>query len=35
MIHLILGAVAGGLVLGAFTVGMALVLGPTKKRRRH
>ncbi len=33
MIHLIVGAIAGGLVLGGFAVGISLILEPAKKRR--
>lgn len=33
MIHLIVGAVVGGLALGGFAVGIALILEPTKTRR--
>jgi hypothetical protein len=36
MIHLIVGAIAGGFVLGGFAVGMALILEPlVKKKTKH
>jgi hypothetical protein len=33
MIYLIVGAIAGGFVLGGFAVGISLILEPTKKKR--